>query len=194
MLTLGPAGGRGADPRLHGDRRRPRHPPAGRRRGVGRAGDRRGDRRRDPRRRRRLRPDPVRQRVGRRRQLPGRHPRRVRARAAGRDRAEGDRGRRAAACAASRRRRAGATSTSCRCRPCDGAGGAQPAALPVGAGAAAREVEAARRSSTPARPDSQLEKLRLVVPPGSGKQAEVLGEGAAAAPRVVEVLQELGVA
>jgi hypothetical protein len=34
---------------------------------------------------------------------------------------------------------------------------------------------------------------RLVVPEGEGKQAEVLGEGAAAAPRVVEVLREIGV-
>jgi electron transfer flavoprotein beta subunit len=39
-----------------------------------------------------------------------------------------------------------------------------------------------------------LEKLRLVVPEGSRKQAEVLGEGVAAAPRVVEVMQQLGVA
>jgi electron transfer flavoprotein beta subunit len=46
----------------------------------------------------------------------------------------------------------------------------------------------------PARPGQKLEKLRLVVPEGQGKQAEVLGEGAAAAPRVVEVLQLLGVA
>ena len=44
------------------------------------------------------------------------------------------------------------------------------------------------------RPASRLEKLRLVVPEGAGKQAEILGEGAAAAPRVVEVMQELGVA
>ena len=43
-------------------------------------------------------------------------------------------------------------------------------------------------------PRAQLEKLRLVVPEGQGKQAEVLGEGAEAAPRVVAVLQELGVA
>ena len=46
---------------------------------------------------------------------------------------------------------------------------------------------------TPARPEQRLEKLRLVVPEGEGKQAEVLGEGAAAAPRVVEVLQQIGV-
>jgi hypothetical protein len=43
-------------------------------------------------------------------------------------------------------------------------------------------------------PPSRLEKLRLVVPEGQGRQAEVLGEGAQAAPRVVAVLQELGVA
>ena len=45
---------------------------------------------------------------------------------------------------------------------------------------------------TPAEP--QLEKLQLIVPEGQGKEAEILGEGAAAAPRVVELLQELGVA
>ena len=48
-------------------------------------------------------------------------------------------------------------------------------------------------ASTPPRPDSRLEKVRLVVPAGQGKQAEVLGQGAAAAPRVVEVLREIGV-
>jgi electron transfer flavoprotein beta subunit len=48
---------------------------------------------------------------------------------------------------------------------------------------------------TPVSPPSpQLEKLRLIVPEGQGKEAEILGEGAAAAPRVVELLQELGVA
>jgi electron transfer flavoprotein beta subunit len=44
------------------------------------------------------------------------------------------------------------------------------------------------------RPSARLEKLRLVVPEGAGKQAEILGEGAAAAPRVVEVMQQLGIA
>jgi electron transfer flavoprotein beta subunit len=43
-------------------------------------------------------------------------------------------------------------------------------------------------------PAPQLEKLRLVVPAGQGKQAEILGEGAGAAPRVVELMRELGVA
>ena len=46
----------------------------------------------------------------------------------------------------------------------------------------------------PARPESKLEKLRLVVPEGQGKQAEILGNGADAAPKVVEVMQRLGVA
>jgi electron transfer flavoprotein beta subunit len=46
----------------------------------------------------------------------------------------------------------------------------------------------------PAREEPRLEKLRLRVPEGQGKQAEVLGEGVGAAPRVVEVLQSIGVA
>jgi electron transfer flavoprotein beta subunit len=48
-------------------------------------------------------------------------------------------------------------------------------------------------SRTPARPAARLEKLRLEVPQGAGNQAEVLGEGAGAARRVVEVLREIGV-
>ncbi len=44
----------------------------------------------------------------------------------------------------------------------------------------------------PSRPQPKLEKLRLVVPEGQGKQAEVLGHGAEAAPKVVEVLRGLG--
>ena len=47
-------------------------------------------------------------------------------------------------------------------------------------------------ASTPARPEPRLEMLKLVVPPGSGKQVEVLGHGAEAAPAVVAVLGELG--
>jgi electron transfer flavoprotein beta subunit len=47
---------------------------------------------------------------------------------------------------------------------------------------------------TPARPEARLERLRLVVPPGQGKQAEILGQGPDAAPAVVEVMRELGVA
>ena len=44
------------------------------------------------------------------------------------------------------------------------------------------------------RTGSKLEKLRLVVPAGQGKQAEILGHGPDAAPAVVEVMQKLGVA
>ena len=47
-------------------------------------------------------------------------------------------------------------------------------------------------TSTPPRPDSKLEMVKLTLPPGSGKQAEVLGDGADAAPAVVGVLHELG--
>jgi electron transfer flavoprotein beta subunit len=47
--------------------------------------------------------------------------------------------------------------------------------------------------SSPTRPESRLERKRLVVPEGQGKQAEVLGQGPAAASRVVEVLAEIGV-
>jgi electron transfer flavoprotein beta subunit len=47
---------------------------------------------------------------------------------------------------------------------------------------------------TPARPEPRLERLRLVVPAGQGKQAEILGRGPDAAPAVVDVMRELGVA
>jgi electron transfer flavoprotein beta subunit len=47
---------------------------------------------------------------------------------------------------------------------------------------------------TPERPAAKLEKLRLIVPPGQGKQAEILGNGPEAAPRVVEIMREIGVA
>jgi electron transfer flavoprotein beta subunit len=56
----------------------------------------------------------------------------------------------------------------------------------------AKQKPLARRAVSPPAP--QLEKLRLLVPEGQGKQAEILGEGAAAASRVVEVMQALGVA
>ncbi len=48
-------------------------------------------------------------------------------------------------------------------------------------------------SSEEACRDPKLEMRRLVLPEGSSKQAEVLGHGPEAAPRVVEVLTELGV-
>jgi electron transfer flavoprotein beta subunit len=48
-------------------------------------------------------------------------------------------------------------------------------------------------TTTPERPEPGLEMLRLVLPPGQGKQAEVLGHGPEAAPKVVEMMRELGV-
>jgi electron transfer flavoprotein beta subunit len=48
-------------------------------------------------------------------------------------------------------------------------------------------------TSTPARPDPRLEMIRLVHPSDPGKQVEVLGQGADAAPAVVGVLREVGV-
>jgi electron transfer flavoprotein beta subunit len=48
-------------------------------------------------------------------------------------------------------------------------------------------------TTTPQRPESRLEMIRLLLPEAAGKQAEVLGNGPAAAPAVVRVLQEIGV-
>ena len=56
----------------------------------------------------------------------------------------------------------------------------------------ARKKPVDRRTPAPREP--RLEMVRLVVPEGRGKQAEVLGEGPAAAPAVVELLQRLGIA
>ena len=81
-----------------------------------RAGDRGGDRRRGARRGA-VRPDPVRQRVGGLRQLPGRDPRCVRARPAGRHGAEEDRRRRRTRPLRARRQAARATSTKRRFPP-----------------------------------------------------------------------------
>ena len=49
-------------------------------------------------------------------------------------------------------------------------------------------------SSSPIRPAARLEKVRLVVPEGQGKEAVVLGHGPEAAPAVAEMLREIGVA
>jgi electron transfer flavoprotein beta subunit len=48
-------------------------------------------------------------------------------------------------------------------------------------------------ASEPARPDAKLKLVRLVLPESSTKQVEVLGTGPEAAPRVVEILQQIGV-
>ena len=56
----------------------------------------------------------------------------------------------------------------------------------------ARRKPVERVQPAPGAP--RLEMVRLVVPEGRGQQAEVLGEGPAAAPAVVELFQRLGVA
>jgi electron transfer flavoprotein beta subunit len=48
-------------------------------------------------------------------------------------------------------------------------------------------------TSTPARPAALLEMVRLVVPPGKGRRAEVLGHGPSAAPAVVDLLRKVGI-
>ena len=48
-------------------------------------------------------------------------------------------------------------------------------------------------TSTPPKPPARLEMLRLVVPPGQGRRAEVLGSGPAAATAVVEMMRKFGV-
>ncbi len=47
-------------------------------------------------------------------------------------------------------------------------------------------------SSSPIAPAARLEMVRLVLPPDAGKQLEVLGQGADAAPAVVAILSDLG--
>jgi electron transfer flavoprotein beta subunit len=49
-------------------------------------------------------------------------------------------------------------------------------------------------SGEPEASAPRLEMVRLVVPPGRGRQAELLGEGPDAAPAVVELFKQLGVA
>jgi electron transfer flavoprotein beta subunit len=48
-------------------------------------------------------------------------------------------------------------------------------------------------ASQPTRPEAKLEMVRLVLPEGSSKSAEILGRGPEAAPTVVEMLVEIGV-
>ena len=47
--------------------------------------------------------------------------------------------------------------------------------------------------STPSRPASRLEMVKLALPAGAGRRAESLGSGAAAAPAIVDVLAKAGV-
>jgi electron transfer flavoprotein beta subunit len=47
--------------------------------------------------------------------------------------------------------------------------------------------------SEPARAEPELEMVKLELPPGTGKQVEILGRGPEAAPAVVAILADLGV-
>jgi electron transfer flavoprotein beta subunit len=49
-------------------------------------------------------------------------------------------------------------------------------------------------TAEPQRREARLEMVRLTVPPGRGRQAELLGEGPDAAPAVVELFKQPGVA
>ena len=55
-------------------------------------------------------------------------------------------------------------------------------------------AQAARGDRRPTRPAVAARALRLVVPEGEAKQAEILGHGADAAAAVVELLEQIGVA
>ena len=58
-------------------------------------------------------------------------------------------------------------------------------------------MRAARKpvvTSSPARPEQNLGLDELSVPGGPGRQTKLLGSGPAAAPVVVELLREIGVA
>ena len=48
-------------------------------------------------------------------------------------------------------------------------------------------------STEPARSDAKLEMIRLALPEGSSRQAQILGRGPEAAPAVVDILREIGV-
>ena len=126
---------------------------------------------------------PVRQRVRRRRQLPGGGPRRLRARAAGGQRDQGDHAGRRQRCAASGRWPAGATSTSSRCRRSSRSRRASTSrAIRRSPAGCAPSASRSPRRSRPAR-SRGWRWCGSCCPAGSGKQAEVLGHGPEAAPR-----------
>ena len=71
-------------------------------------------------------------------------------------------------------------------------GGTQPAALPVRAGTPAGPEEGGRADRAHSRPRATTARIRLRVPVEQESAVEILGEGPAAAPRVVEVFRRLG--
>jgi electron transfer flavoprotein beta subunit len=56
-----------------------------------------------------------------------------------------------------------------------------------------RAKKAKLEQSTPQKGEAGLEKIRLKVPTEQHKGAEILGQGAAAAPKIVEILKKVGV-
>ena len=136
---------------------------------------------------------PVRQRVGRHGRLPGRHPRGDGARPSMRDRRQGARGRR------------GDASTARR----EAAGGWEVFEVPLPAVVAVKEgINLPRYPSVPGRLRARKKEIERVTPRAvAGRpredparrararpsgHAEVLGTGPDAAPRVVEMLREIG--
>ena len=57
----------------------------------------------------------------------------------------------------------------------------------------ARQAQAGRELASRPGSEARLEMVRLVLPEGTSKQAEILGRGPEAAPAVVSILQEIGV-
>ena len=64
---------------------------------------------------------------------------------------------------------------------------------PVGSRPDARQAQAGGGVCSRRPDDAKLKLVRLALPAASGKQVEILGSGVDAAPKVVEILQEIGV-
>ena len=66
-------------------------------------------------------------------------------------------------------------------------------ARPASAAPKAKVAEYTRLTATPEARPARLEKVALALPPVEVGTATVLGTGAEAAPKVVEILKEIGV-
>ena len=141
-----------------------------------------------------VRPDPVRQRVGRLRRVPGRHPRRPRARPPGRQRDQGHRG-------------ATADTVTARREAVDGLEVyrlALPAVLGVKEGinlpryptlpGRLRSKKAEVAEQTAVGEPGGLHTLAFALPVEQVTETTILGTGPDAAPAVVDLLLELGLA
>ena len=190
-------GGRGAAARRDGDRHRPRAAPRHRRRGVGPRGDRRRDPRGDPGRRGGVgpvRPRLLRQRVGRLGRLPGRATRRARPRPPLRHRAQGRCRRGSDGPLRAGARRAAATSTSCRSRrssPCSKASTCRATPpYPAGCGRGRSRSTRPRRRGRPPGSSGRASSSRRE----SRSRPRCSAGAPEAAPAVVELLRQIGVA